>query len=231
MTYRPLSSIGATPFPPRFVTRFTCEADYKIAAASGSITTGYVYGNSLFTPFYNVNGAAATLPYTHLGPATAATLQPSGATSLLNSNLYSDYKITRSKISIVLLPGPACANVEATIAPSIATNQPSTIYIAKTAPYSKSAMFTSTGGAANRALTVQISPPQFFGLSRLQGKADVGEFMQTFSSSLQTPLFAFVWSIFLQTCDGNQTVAASLLRVRLEWDAELSVRSAEMKTT
>ncbi len=229
--YRPPPQLGSTPFPPRLVTRMTCESDYKIAAASATITSGYAYGNTLFTPFFNVNGSAATLPYTFLGPATAATLQPTGATSLLNSNLYSDYKVTRSRIRIMLMPGPACANCEVTVAPSIATNQPSTVYIAKTAPYAKTAVFTSTGGPANRALNVQVSPAQFFGLSRLQGRADDAELTQTFTSSLQTPLLAFVWTIYLQTCDGNQTVAASLLRVRLEWDVELLVRTAEMKVT
>lgn len=217
--------------PPRFVTSLTCEADYKIAAATGSLTSGFAYANSLFTPFYNVNGVVATLPYTHLGPATAATLQPSGVTSLLNSNLYSFYKVTRSRIRLQLIPGPACANVEVTVAPSVSTTQPSTIYIAKGAPYSRSVMFSSTGNSQSKFLNSQISPSQMLGLSGLEAKADIADLGQVFSSTPQTPALAYVWSIFLQTCDGNQFVAASLLRVRLEWDVEMYVRSAEMKTT
>lgn len=231
MAYNPPARIGSTPFPPRFVTRMTCEADYKVAAAAASITNGYVYANTLYTPFYNVGGAAATLPYTHLGPATAATLQPFGATSLLNSNLYEIYKVNQSRIRVQLIPGPACANVEVTVAPSISTSQPSTIYIAKGAPYSRSMMFSSTGSSEGKSLVVQCAPGEFLGFSRLERAADIASLNQTFGSTPQTPVLAFVWSIFLQTADGNQFVAASLLRIRLEWDVELTARFAEMKTT
>jgi len=209
------------------------EGDYKVAAASATITNGYVWGNVLDRPFYNIGGSAATLPYTHLGPATAATLQYTGATSLFNSTLYQWYKVLRSTLQIRLDPGPANADIEVVALPSISSTAPSTIYTARTQKYARSAKFSSTGNAQgvspDGCFTISIPSGRALGFSSAEVKNDVyAEFGQF---GVTIPATGFVWQIWLQTCDANVTVGAALLRVRIMVDVECSVRASALPTT
>jgi hypothetical protein len=209
------------------------EADYKVAAASATITNGYCWGNYLDRPFYNVGTSAATLPYTHLGPATAATLQFTGSTSLFNSSLYQWYKVLRSTLQVRLDPGPANADIEVIVLPSISSTAPSTIYTARTQKYARSAKFSSTGNAqgvsSDGFLTTSITSANALGFSSNEMKndifAEIGQFGVTF------PAAGYVWQIWLQTCDANVTVGAALLRVRVMVDVECAVRASALPTT
>jgi hypothetical protein len=210
------------------------EADMKVAAASATITSGYCWGNLLDRPFYNQGGSVATFAsYTHLGPATAATLQCTGATSLMNSSLFQWYKITRSTIKVRLDPGPANADIEVVVLPSISATVPSTIYTARTQKYVKTAKFSSTGNSQgvskNGFLTNQISSAQALGFSKLEVKADLSSDVGQFGAVV--PGAGYIWQVWLQTCDANVTVGAALLRVRLEYDVELMVHASALPTT
>lgn len=229
IVYRPPTTYHA-PMPPRFRTRLYCESDWKVAAASATITNGYVYGGQIFTPFYNNNTTTNTLPYTFLGPATAATLQCTGATSLLNSALYLWYKVLRSTITVRLDPGPASNDFEVVVVPSISLTVPANIYSARTQPFAKSAKFSSTGSSTNRYLTSSLATNVALGITEAELKGDLAQTTGVFNSSA-SPLLAWVWQIWLQTADANVTVSASLLRVRVEYEVELLLRNSAFANT
>jgi hypothetical protein len=234
LVYKPSLRTGYLPFPSRFLTRMCIEADMKVAAATATITSGYCWANVLDRPFYNIGGSVATFPsYTHLGPATAATLQFTGATSLFNSTLFQFYKITRSMIQVRVDPGPANADLEVLVLPSISSAAPSTIYTARTQKYVKTAKFSSTGNAqgvsSNGFLTSQVSSAQGLGYSASEVKNDIYAEVGQFGVVL--PTSGFVWQVWLQTCDANVTVGAALLRVRLEVDVECMLHASALPTT
>lgn len=235
LVYLPSISHGYLPFPSRFLTRMCCEADMKVAAATATISSGYCYGNILDRPFYNIGGGVATFAsYTHLGPATAATLQYTGATSLFNSSLYQLYKVTRSTLHVRVDPGPANADIEVVILPSISSAAPSTIYTARTQKYVKTAKFSSTGNAQGISrkdgfLTNTLDSSNALGFSGQEIKSDIATSVGQFGVVI--PSYGWVWQVWLQTCDANVTVGAALLRVKLEVDVECMLHASALPTT
>jgi len=233
LVFRPSIRSGNMPFPARFKTSMTVESDWKVAAATSSITNGYCYASNLYLPFYNSGGAVNTLPYTFLGPATASTLQYAGASSLLNSTMYQWFKILRSTIQVRFDPGPANADVEVVIVPSVNSALPSNIYSARQQPYAKTGKFSSSGNAqglgSDGYLSHQLTTGQALGFSREEVKYDISDTLAIYG--VGTPGAGFLWSIWLQTCDANVTVGAGLLRVRMIADVELNVRSAALPNT
>lgn len=221
----------AAPFPECFKTRFWLEGDYKVSAATASSTGGVLAANNLTNPLWP-GGASAFPSFTYLGPATEATLQPTGYSNLAGSTFYLYYKVTACRVRVNWQQGIAQSDVFCTIVPTLDNTKPSSQYIARTQPMAKSGTFSSgkanAGAVKGGWLSHSVTPARVLGYTREQARLDIGNFNTTVSTG---PFLGFAWKFFFQTTDESVTTGIATFRIRLEWDVELRSAVPEMKTT
>jgi hypothetical protein len=210
------------PIPRRFQTSFVVEADYKVPIATASLWNGAVKLNSLWLPF-RPGGATAFSAATFLGPATEATLLPTGFSQICTNSLYNNIKTLKSTISVRLQPTTGSGATSCVVFPQFNTLSVSDIYHARTLPYSKQAIFNSLKAnvGTNRSgwLTNSIDPEQYIGYDHLEGKADI---IANVSGVTADPSVTMWWGIFFQTSDLDVTATVNtLLQIRVKYDVEL----------
>jgi hypothetical protein len=212
------------PLPQRFRTALWCEGDYKIPIATASTTSGVLSMNLLNLPFYP-GGSSAFPSYTFLGPATEATLQPTGYSQLAGvtgPGLYNTLKIRRATIKIRWNGSNSGNNVVLTVVPSLNTNTFASVYSARTAPFARQATFSvskpNTGVDRDGWFTYTVDPYRIIGLDRIEEKADT--FLLVPSAAV-TSSYGLQWFVILQSNDLDvSSTTASLFQVRLHWDVE-----------
>lgn len=209
------------PLPERLRTSFTCEADYKIPVSTASITSGAVKLNSPYLPF-RPSGATAFPSFTFQGPATEATLLPTGWSQLANANLYKFFKVVKSTIMVRISGTLTANNCVVTVIPSDNATSFSNIYTARAAPLARQSAFCASkpNMGTNRQgwSSYSIDPYVLYSGTRLEAKADVS-LAGTYNVD---PLLVAWWFVFLQTNDLDITAtSASLLQVRVRYDVEL----------
>jgi len=223
LVYRP--GVYGQPLPQRFQTSFWCEADYKIPIATASVTSGAVSMNLLDNPFYP-GGSSAFPSYTFLGPATEATLQPTGYSQLAGVSgpgLYNTMKIRRATIKIRWNGSNSGNNVVLTVVPTINTASYANVYSARTAPFARQATFSvskpNAGVDKEGWFTYTVDPYRIIGLDRAEEKADT---FLLVPSAATTASYGLQWFVVLQSNDLDvSSTTASLFQVRLHWDVEL----------
>ncbi len=209
------------PIPRNYRTQFWCEADYKVPIATASLTSGAVNLNNPVFPF-RPGGSSAFPAFTFLGPATESTLLPTGFSSLTSGDLYSTFKVLKSTFRLRWSGSNSGNNVIVTVVPCLNTLVPSDVYHARTFPFARQATFSvskpNTGVGRDGYMTCSISPARLFGMSPVEGKADLS-ILATIGTS---PAVQFVWAVFFQSNDLDVTAtSASLLQVRVHYDVEL----------
>lgn len=209
------------PIQESMYTVFSCEADYKIPIATASITSGAVKLNSPWLPF-RPGGSSAFGSYTFLGPATEATLMPTGYTTLLSSSLYNFYKVLRSTIEIRWSGSNSANNVIVTVIPTYNTTSFATIYTARAAPYARQCTFSvskpSTGVGRDGFFRYSIDPYKIYGYNRPEAKADT---LSASSGWNSDPGLTLWWQIFVQSSDLDvSSVTASSFQVRVRYHTQ-----------
>lgn len=226
------------PFPESVRTTFFCEADYKIAIATASITSGAVKLNSPWLPF-RPGASSAFSSYTFLGPATEATLLPTGWSVLATANLYQFYKVLRSTIRIRWSGANSSNNVVVTVIPTFDVASFSSIYTARAAPMARQATFSvskqSTGVDRDGWFTYSFDPYKLYAATRSEEKGDLVSGGGTYNTD---PLVVLWWQVFVQSTDLDvSATTASLFQVKVKYDVELFgltqsvVTSAALPTT
>lgn len=210
------------PLPKTFRTEFRCEADYKVPVATAAITGGAVKLNSVWLPF-RPTGATAFPSFTFLGPATETTLMPTGATSLINGNLYSSSKVIRAEMKCRWNGTSSGNNVIFTIVPALGGTSFSDVYHARTYPLARTCSFSVSKPNENVGkdgwFRYSIDPYRIYGYTNAEAKADIQE---NSASPNSDPPFMQYWNFFIQTMDNDVTaVAANVLQVRLRWVVDL----------
>ncbi len=208
------------PYPQRFQTCFYCEADMKIPTATSGPFTGVVAADSPKLPFY-WGGSASFPSLTHLGPATPATLEPTGWT--LFSSMYNAYKVTRSQMKVKVESGSSLNNFSCTILPMNNPSSGLTIYQARTMPNSRSGSFytskSNEGFGKDGFLTHNWNAAQSIGFTQAEVKADTFELV---SGASFGPGYGVGWKVFLITSTLDVTGGYdSLLRVRIKYEVEM----------
>jgi hypothetical protein len=218
LTYRP--SRWEMPIPQRYRTNFYCEADFKLPSATSGPFTGVVACDSPKLPFY-WGGSASFPSLTFLGPATAATLQPTGWSRL--AFIYNQYKVIRSEMKLKVEGGTSLNNFSATILPMNNPSSSVTIYQARTLPYSVSGSFLvskrNEGCDKEGFLCHRWEAGESVGYTPAEVKADTFEFVSTSSAG---PAYGIGWKVFLITSTGDVTgTYDSLVRVRIKYEVEM----------
>ncbi len=209
------------PIPERVRTTFSCEADYKIPIATASITSGAVKLNSPWLPF-RPGGVSAFGSYTFQGPATEATLLPTGWSQLATANLYQTVKVLRSTIMIRWNGSNSGNNVVLTVVPATNVASFSDIYQVRAAPLARQATFSvskpNTGTDRGGWFRYSIDPYVLTAATRAEEKGDL---------SLATnynldPIVTLWWHVYLQSNDLDvSATTASLFQVKVIYDVEL----------
>lgn len=193
-----------------------------MAIATASLTTGAVKLNAPYLPF-RPGGSSAFPSFTFLGPATEATLQPTGYSTLVSANLYQNYKVRKSSISLKWNGSNSGNNVTVTVVPALNIASFSSIYNARTAPFAKQGSFSvskpNTNCGADGWFHHSIEPLRLYGASRAEAKADL--FIDSGAYNLD-PSVTQWWFIWFQSNDLDvSSTTASLLQVRVRYEVEL----------
>lgn len=209
------------PIPERLRTRFYCEADYKIAVSTASITSGAVKLNSPWLPF-RPGGSSAFSSYTFLGPATESTLLCTGWSQLTNANLYLFNKVVRATIKLRISGANSANNVTLTVVPAFDVASFSSIYAVRAAPLARQATFSvskpNTGVGRDGWFTYTFNPYLLNAATRAEAKGDIS----LAGSYNLDPILVNWWHIYIQTNDLDvSATTASLLQVKVAYDVEL----------
>jgi hypothetical protein len=227
VTYVPRNTLN--PFPQRYRTRFYVESAWAVPIAVAATFDGIVGFNDLTHPF---NSAFSALTY--LGPATAATLEPTGLTTLLNANMYQSYKVFNSTIGLKFSSTTSSNNMLCTIVPSTSSSLTTDIYVQRTQPLARNGCFNASkpdeGCNQQGYLVNSRTVAQVLGLSQLQFDADDSLLVAGVGGG---PASTIYWYIFFQAIDQDVSSATkSILQVRVSYDVELwNLTGAEMKQT
>jgi hypothetical protein len=210
------------PIPERIRTKFYCEADYKIAIATASTTSGAVKLNSPWLPF-RPGGSSAFSSYTFLGPATESTLLCTGWSQLASANLFQYFKVIRATIKIKLSGANSGNNAVLTVVPAFDIASFSNIYTVRAAPLARQASFSvskpNIGVGADGWFVYSMDPYQLYSATQLEAKADLTSGGGLYNSD---PLVNLWWHIYLQSNDLDVTAtSASLFQVKVMYDVEL----------
>jgi hypothetical protein len=210
------------PIPERLRTKFYCEADYKIAIATASTTSGAVKLNSPWLPF-RPGGSSAFGSYTFLGPATESTLQCTGWSQLATANLYQYYKVVRSTIKIRLSGANSSNNSTLTVVPAFDIASFSNIYTVRAAPLARQASFSvskpNIGVGRDGWFSYTMDPYKLYAATALEAKADLTSGSGVYNTD---PLINVWWHVYLQSNDLDVTATtASLFQVKVVYDVEL----------
>jgi len=210
------------PLPRTFVTEFYCEADYKIAVGTASATSGAVKLNAPWLPF-RPGGSSAFPSFTFLGPATEATLLPTGYSTVANSLMYQQYKVLRSTIAIKWNGSNSGNNVTMCVVPAVNTTSFTGVYTSRTSPYARQSTFSvskpNVGVARDGWFRYTVDPEVIIGATRVEGKADMFVNAAYYNNDPTLTLFWFVW---LQSNDLDvTTTTASLFQVRMHYQVQL----------
>jgi len=210
------------PLPVNYRTEFWCEADYKVPVATAALTGGNIKLNSLFLPFRN-GGSTAFPSYTFLGPATEATLEPTGYSTIMSSTLYQYSKVLSCELKLRWNGTNTGNNVILTVVPAEDGTSYSDVFHARTGPFAREYTFNASKPHENVArdgwATYRISPYRVLGLNRTEAKADL---FRNQATALADPLDKITWYVFVQTQDNDVTSSsANVLQVRLHYFVEL----------
>jgi len=210
------------PIPERLRTKFYCEADYKIAIATASTTSGAVKLNSPWLPF-RPGGSSAFGSYTFLGPATESTLLCTGWSQLATANLYQYFKVVRATIKIRLSGANSANNATLTVVPAFDVASFASIYTVRAAPLARQASFSvskpNIGVGRDGWFTYSVNPYVLLAATRLEAKADLTSGSGLYNAD---PLVNLWWHVYLQSNDLDvTTTTASLLQVKVMYDVEL----------
>lgn len=220
---RIISGSPNIPLPQAVRVRFACEADYKLAIATASTTSGAVKLNSPRLPF-RPGGSTAFGSYTFLGPSTESTLQPTGWSTLVSSPIYQFFKVVHSRLFVRLNGANSGNNVVCTVFPAYDTTSVASIYSARTMPYAKQATFSVSkpNAGVNREgwMVNNCDPYLYYGTNPVESKADT--YAIGSGSYNLDPAINLWWHIYLQSNDLDvSATTASLLQVRVEYEVEL----------
>jgi len=218
--YRP--GVGRAPFPPRFKTRFYVEGDWKIPSATSGPFVGHVCANYPSYPFYP-GGSASFTGLTYLGPSSVAALRPTGWSSLINSSMYANYKVTRSKIYVNISATLSSNNFTASLIPvNTYTSNPSA-YIIRTQPFCKTGMFSNSksneGCDKDGWLTNTYTPERLTGYTQEEVKADTYQLVG--SGPIDPAQEAWYYLTFNTNSLDVTGTEPALLRVRVWYDVEM----------
>ncbi len=210
------------PIPRRFRTTFVCEADFQIPMATAAVSSGVVCINDLRLPFY-YGGSAGFPSYTFLGPGSGVnSLRPTGFSTICTANLYSYYKILRSRLMVRWNGATIGDSVSCVVLPIVDIISPTDIYTARTFPYAKQCTFSTAKGNTNTNrdgwLVCSINPRNLSGFTPTEWAADWADFTGT---AVTPPSIQFVWKVFLATNDAGVTAGDNSIQFRLISDVEL----------
>lgn len=214
--------VSLSPLPPRFITSFYMEADYKIPSATAGTFEGQIQANNPQLPFFY--GSSSAFPsFTFLGPGTEGTLEPSGWSLLANTHLWQYYKVLKSELSVKVSAAVSTNNMSCTV---IQLNNPAlamTVYNARIQPFARSANFyvskQNEGCHKDGYLHVPFNASQIIGLSNLEAKADIGVLGDPLGLPPLIPIF---WRVYLKTDTLDVTgTSAALFQCRVRYDVEL----------
>jgi hypothetical protein len=220
LVYRP--GPNRMPFPPRFRTIMYCEADYSVPIATGPLYSGYFLLNWPTLPFHP-GGSSAFPSLTFLGPATEATLQPTGYTLFANLvDFYNNFKVYFTEVSVKQSAASSDNNVDCVIVPSSSVSTPSDIYLARTQPFAKVGSFNTgrpnEGCDKDGFLKARFNVAELLGLTKIEAKADTYLSASNITSSPTAILYSHV---FFQTCSLDVTANSKcLVRLRLKYEIE-----------
>jgi hypothetical protein len=217
-----LQNSPGVPIPEAVLTKFYCEADYKIAIATASTTSGAVKLNSPWLPF-RPGGSSAFASYTFLGPATESTLLPTGWSQLTSSNLYQYCKVNRSTIRVRWNGANSGNNVVCTVVPALDVASFASVYTVRAAPLARQATFSvskgNTGTDSEGWLTYSFDPYVILAATGQEQKGDLTAGAGLFNGD---PLVTLWWHVYLQSNDLDvSSTTASLFQVKVMYDVEL----------
>lgn len=196
-----------TAIPPTYKTKFSIYA--AVSLAGGLVSTkGAILANVLTHPFNNaINGF-----WTGLVPPTYATLNPTGLSSLLESNVYSQYRVYATKLKLSL----SCAGTDTILFAVLPINQS-----AAAATYAGNTYYTisgqpmckhTTATAARSGIINMYCPTHLiWGVPYQSVRDDVsGAYVGTVATLPVDPWYYMVWIQAVDTADDNVTIQAEL---------------------
>lgn len=202
--------------PPRLRTKFNCSA--KVILASGMTTTdGAIYANVLTTPLNNSYQAmwVNAIP-SHL------LVSPVGARSLLNANLYRDYRVYGCKMSVTALAEDPTDSCEFIIIPVTETAASGVSLLSiqelRSEPFAKYGMLTN---ARPYRASGYMTTSRIYGVAKKAIEYDVsGSFIGNYVAPT-VPTNKWYWWVFTQTSDLGPTVGDVSIVVNMTFYAEL----------
>jgi len=200
------------PFAPRYRTKMHCDIYGSLAAATAASGHYYVKLNNALLP-YTGGGWPSAVP-------AIATLNPTGYSSIVNINLYSQYRVIASSITIEFLPSALADTIEVTVTPSAANTIPATTAVAMQQPYTKS-MFMSSSKQNSRngsSITNYIDVARFLGVRKQALQDDLsGEYIGAYNapSTIQ-----FYWVVNWATPNNANNTTPLDYRVKMTYYIE-----------
>lgn len=206
--------------PPRYRTKLVAEAYATASTGVGSGTYRfYFFMNDPRLPF----AGTVTGPFVVYNNITFTTFQAPGFLTLCNPNVYRQFRVSSSKLSIDINPGSAQDSIVAVISPSIVNSSPVNVGQALSQRASRSATFTTgrtAGTTRKNTLSSYMPIHTFAGVSYRAIQDDMsGRFNGTFDPAIPivTPYY---WVLNVNTGDNNVLATALDIRIKLEYWVE-----------
>lgn len=227
ITFRPTNQ---NPFPQRYRTKFVCEGTYALGAVTYTNRSINVKMNSLNLPFSPALGGSGAITYA--GPLTAATLNPTGFSSLVtavgNPAPFTSFRVYSSKIEVNCLPESVGDVMQVVILP-YTTNHAGfndDVYAAQSQPFAKTRWVNGNSiGTTGNALKNYISVKKFFGVTGRAIQDDITPYST--GSAGTDPSNLILWRVLLNNADGAANLQPGSCRVKITYYVELFWQSEQ----
>lgn len=213
------------PLPPKYRTKFTAKFFGSVPAAAGSASrTWLVNFNDPSLPFaYTGTGTFGASTNLFDAPSIANnTLNPTGFTTLWNTNMYQAARVYSSSIALEMIPSALADTVEAYIMPISAIPAAGFVvgtsnYMALSQPLTKSQIFSSskTNNIKNKGQLVNYcSQHKLLGVSKRAIEDDLsGNYEIDLANNTPNPLVPTYWQLGYDTL--NKADLATFLDYRI----------------
>lgn len=193
------------PWPPAYRTKLTMNWMARISVGDLPATGGpYVYIglNYIYLPINNSTWAG-NLPFTVTSSIDDAILQPTALAQFAptSGQLYRNWRVYSSKLSITGAPTNPLDYFELTITPSRLLGVPANVGVAMAQPYTRT--LTSFTGKGPSTVSNYITVHKLMGVSPQAIQDDLSAQL-TGSYTGTLPGTPFYWIVNIQTLDGTQ---------------------------
>lgn len=205
-------SFQQMPFPRVFQTKFkTIVQGYIKAGVDASNATLQFKLNSPYLPFDQgaATGLANTTYYAGVAPNNR-TVQPAGWSSLMNANLYNNYRVIGCKIRITMNNQALGDNgLVCTIIPTFLTT-PANVGVALSQPYCKKMLLSE---AKTNILSNYMTQHKLLGIQKRAIEFDLsGKYFGFYNAAPGAPMY---WAIIFSNNDGSVTTSPVPFEIEL----------------